>query len=433
MRKRVLIITYYWPPSGGNGVQRWVKFVKYLRDYDWEPVVYTVENGEYPELDYSLVKDIPEKIEVIKHPIWEPYSLYKKFTGKKSNSKINRDVVGKNRKLSFTESAALWLRGNIFIPDARKFWIKPSIKFLLNYLQSNPVDAIISTGPPHTDHLIALGVKEKTNLKWIADFRDPWTTMDYFNDLKLSSSANKKQHRLELAVLKTADRVISVGRMMKKEFDEKRGSDTSVITNGFDSTDFNTGEMELSDEFTLVHIGSFLERRNPFSLWKAICELISEKESFKNKVKIKLIGRVEQSIINSIKEFNLDSYTDVVPYMDHQKVIIELKKSQVLLLPIDDFDGAKWVLTGKLFEYLAGERPVLCIGPPDGDAAMVLSETSAGVTFNFHDVSGIKKQLLEYFNLYLQKKLTVNNNSVDEYSRKQLTQKLAAILNEITG
>ncbi|MEP7171823.1 MAG: glycosyl transferase family 1, partial [Bacteroidota bacterium] len=199
------------------------------------------------------------------------------------------------------------------------------------------------------------------------------------------------------------------------------------------SADFNTETVELSDEFSLVHIGSFLERRNPFSLWKAISELISENEIFKNKVKIKLIGRVEQSIINSLNEFNLDSYTDVAPYMDHQKVILELKKSQVLLLPIDDFDGAKWVLTGKLFEYLAAKRPVLCIGPPDGDAAMVLSETSAGVTYNFHDVNGIKKQLLEYFNLYLQKKLTLNSNSVDEYSRKQLTQKLAAILNEVTG
>jgi glycosyltransferase involved in cell wall biosynthesis len=341
--------------------------------------------------------------------------------------------VGKNRKLSFAESAALWLRGNIFIPDARKFWIKPSVKFLVNYLRTNPVDAVISTGPPHTDHLIALALKKKTKIKWIADFRDPWTTMDYFNDLRLSSSAFKKHHRLEQEVLKTADRVVSVGRMMKKEFDEKRGSTTSVITNGFDEDDFKTAEVKLSDDFSLVHIGSLLERRNPFSLWKAASELIAENEAFKNKIKIRLIGRVEQSILNSLKEFNLDSFTDLVPYMDHQKVIVELKHSQVLLLPIDDFEGAKWVLTGKLFEYLAAKRPVLCIGPPDGDAANVLSETDAGVTYNFRDVNGIKKQLLEYFNLYLQKNLNVNSDSIDTYSRRRLTQKIADILNEITA
>ncbi|MEO5571965.1 MAG: glycosyltransferase family 4 protein [Bacteroidia bacterium] len=431
--KRVLIITYYWPPSGGNGVQRWVKFAKYLRDFNWEPVVFTVSNGEYPVLDHSLVKDIPEGIEVIKHQIWEPYFLYKKFTGKKSDSKINRDVVGKNRKLSFTEKTALWLRGNIFIPDARKFWIKPSVKFLCNYLQSNPVDAIISTGPPHTDHLIALGIKKKLNIKWIADFRDPWTTMDYFNDLRLSSFAFKKHHRLELEVLRTADKVISVGSMMKKEFDEKRKSRTEIITNGFDREDFVTDEVNLSGEFSIVHIGSFLERRNPVSLWKALRELISENTELKNKIKIKLIGRVEQSIFYSLKEYNLESYVESIPYMDHQKVIKEMKRSQVLLLPIDDFDGAKWVLTGKLFEYLAAKRPILCIGPQDGDAALVLAATKAGNTFDFDDVAGIKKQLLEYFNLYLQNKLQVNSSSIDNYSRKRLTQKLAGILNEITA
>lgn len=268
-------------------------------------------------------------------------------------------------------------------------------------------------------------------MKWVADFRDPWTTMDYFKDLRLSSYAFKKHHRLEREVLKTADSVISVGRMLKKEFDEKRGGPTYVVTNGFDEEDFQTGTIEKSSEFSLVHVGSFLERRNPFSLWKALKELTAENELFRSKLRIKLIGRVEQSILNTLDELDLQRYTDRIPYLNHQKVIVELKRAQVLLLPIDVFEGAKWVLTGKLFEYLAAQRPIVCIGPPDGDAALVLNETGSGNTYDFDDVKGIKKQLIEYFNLYLQDKLEINSYSINNYSRKNLTEKLVAVLNKV--
>ena len=249
---------------------------------------------------------------------------------------------------------------------------------------------------------------------------------------KLSSFAFRKHHRLELEVLKNADRVISVGNMMKKEFDNKRGSETNVITNGFDSDDFEVGDVKLSDEFSIVHVGSFLERRNPFMFWKAIKELIEENEQFKKHLKIRLTGRIEPTILKSIMENKLDSFVEVNTYLSHDKVIIELKRSQLLLLPIDDFEGAKWVLTGKLFEYLAAKRPILCIGPTDGDAAQVIMETESGKTFGFNDISGIKNQLMIYFNLYLKHQLEVNSSSIDKYSRKQLTGNLVSILNEIT-
>lgn len=170
--KRVLIITYYWPPSGGSGVQRWLKFVKYLREFGWEPVVYTPENPEMPSSDTSLLSEVSEDIEIIKTKIWEPYSFYKRFIGKKKSEKINTGFLSESKKPKLTEALSVWIRGNIFIPDARKFWIKPSVKFLKKYLADNPVDAMVSTGPPHSMHLIALGIKKSLNTPWIADFRD---------------------------------------------------------------------------------------------------------------------------------------------------------------------------------------------------------------------------------------------------------------------
>ncbi|MBE9481851.1 MAG: glycosyl transferase family 1, partial [Bacteroidetes bacterium] len=173
--KKVLIITYYWPPSGGAGVQRWLKFVKYLREFGWEPIVYTPENPEAPDIDNSLEKDIPDNLTVIKRKIWEPYTAYKKFIGQEKEQKINAGFLSENKKPKLSENISVWIRGNFFIPDARKFWIKPSVKFLTNYLKNNPVDAMISSGPPHSMHMIALGLKQRLGIPWLADFRDPWT------------------------------------------------------------------------------------------------------------------------------------------------------------------------------------------------------------------------------------------------------------------
>ena len=199
--KRVLIISYYWPPSGGAGVQRWLKFVKYLRSFGWEPVVYTPENPEFPETDLSLAKDIPPGLEVIKQPIWEPYDTYKKLLGQKKEDKINAAFLSEKKKNSMLENFSVWVRGNFFIPDARKFWIRPSVKFLLNYLETNPVKAVISTGPPHSMHLIAMALAKKIKLPWLADFRDPWTNIDFYKDLRLSARADARHKKLEKKVL----------------------------------------------------------------------------------------------------------------------------------------------------------------------------------------------------------------------------------------
>ena len=201
-RKKVLIITYYWPPSGGAGVQRWLKFVKYLPKFGWEPIVFTVQNGEYPVIDNSLVNDVSSNLQVIKSPIWEPYSVYKKLTGRKKEETINSGFLVESEKSKFIENIGKWIRGNFFIPDARKFWIKPSVKTLSNFLIKHPVDIIISSGPPHSSHLIAKKLKSKFNIPWVSDFRDPWTNIDYYKELKLTKWADQKHKVLEKDVLK---------------------------------------------------------------------------------------------------------------------------------------------------------------------------------------------------------------------------------------
>nr|MBA2408145.1 glycosyl transferase family 1 [Chitinophagales bacterium] len=210
MFKKVLIITYYWPPSGGAGVQRWLKMSKYLPEYGWEPIIYTPENAAYPIIDHSLEKDVLPGMKILRLPIWEPYDIYKRFVGRKKEEAVYSGFLSENKPKSFTEKISIWIRGNFFIPDARCFWIRPSIQFLTQELKKNPVDAIISTGTPHSMHLIGKGIKENLNIPWLADFRDPWTTIDFYGQLMLTRWADAKHHRLEKDVLKTADKVTTV-------------------------------------------------------------------------------------------------------------------------------------------------------------------------------------------------------------------------------
>jgi glycosyltransferase involved in cell wall biosynthesis len=425
--KKVLIITYYWPPSGGAGVQRWLKFVKYLRGFGWEPIVYTPENAEIPSFDESLMKDIPDGVEVLKTPIWEPYDAYKKLVGKNKEEKINPGFLSESKKPKRTEKFAVWIRGNFFIPDARKFWIKPSVKYLKNYLKGNPVDAIISTGPPHSMHLIAKELKRSLDIKWMADFRDPWTNIDFYKDLMLSNAADKKHKRLEKEVLQEADVVLSVGATMGKELTELGAKRSEVITNGYDVEE-NIEPVVLDNKFSIAHIGTLTKSRNPTILWEVLCSLIEENERFKNGLEIKLVGKVDVKIMDSIEKFNLLNYVRKIEYMPHDEVILEQRKSHLLLLVVNDTPNAKGIVTGKFFEYMSSGRPTLCIGPNDGDVAEIIRETEAGSVFESTDGEALKQYILKSFEGKIAFK---TNGSVEKYSRKQLTKKLASILDSI--
>lgn len=430
--KRVLIITYYWPPSGGAGVQRWLKFVKYLRDFGWEPIVYTPSNPEYSITDLTLNADIPANIEVITTPIWEPYQLYKTFTGKNSQEKIQPGLLISNKKGKWLETFSIWIRGNLFIPDARKFWIKPSIRFLSQYLKSHPVDLIVSTGPPHSMHLIALGIKKRFHIPWLADFRDPWTDIDFYNDLKLSTFAHKKHQQLELQTINGCDQMVVVSQEMKENYQKMGAQSVHLITNGFDSDDLSNDQPIPDTRFSIAHIGSLPPNRNPKILWMALAEMAEADPNFRNTLEIKLVGKVDQSILNELTRLKLHKNIKRIEYVPHDQVSQILRKSAVLLLAINNSPNAKGILTGKFFEYLAAQRPILAIGPSDGDLALILKETEAGEIADSNDIDHIKRIITNYFMKFQQHNLNNNPKGIEKYNRKNLTAQLARIMDQMT-
>lgn len=431
--KKLLIITYYWPPSGGAGVQRWLKFVKYLRDFNWEPVLYIPDNPEYPEQDDSLANDIPEGITTLRKAIWEPYAAYKKLLGRQKEEKINAAFLSEKKQNPLLENISVWIRGNLFIPDARKFWIKPSVTYLRNYLAANPVDVIASTGPPHTMHLIAHELARQFRLPWLADFRDPWTNIDFYHDLKLTASADREHHRLEKMVLQDATAVTVISRTMAEDFTRICPREYEVITNGYDAEEsLGSGNPVMDSKFSIAHIGTLVSTRNPLSLWDALHDLLPSHPGLAADLEIKLIGKVDHTVTRSIEEHGLAGFVTRTPYMPHDQVVVAQRQSQVLLLIINDTPNAKMILTGKFFEYLAAQRPILCIGPADGDAAAILRETHAGVISGHGDTAAMEKHILELYRKFKQGTLTPESKNIDPYSRKNLTARLASVLNRIT-
>lgn len=431
MAKKVLIITYYWPPAGGSAVYRWLKFTKYLREFGWEPVIYTAENGEYAEIDNSNQKDIPQDLTILKQPIWEPYMFYKKFIGQKKTEKVNVGFLTERKKPKFAEKVAVWIRGNFFIPDARRFWIRPSVKYLISYLNENPVDAVISSGPPHSMHLIALQLNKKLNIPWIADFRDPWTNIDYYPELLLTSLADRKHHRLEKQVVTTADCVITVGSKMTEEFEAIGARRVETITNGFDTADYDNTPVELDKDFTIAHFGTINKARNPVVLWSALSVMLKENPELGNCLNLKFIGRIDASVITSLQETGLLKYLRKTEFIPHNEVVTKERESQLLLLLINNTPNAEGILTGKFFEYLAAKRPILAIGPTKGDVANILNHSKAGEIIGFNDVPGLVSIIGKYYADYKAGKLNVNTENINAYSRFELTRKLTSILNDI--
>lgn len=423
-KKKVLIITYYWPPAGGPGVQRWLKFSKYLRDYNIEPVIYTIDNPHYPILDSSSENEIPKGIEILKLPIFEPNSILTFFG---VNNK-NESAGFLNPNPTLFGKMIQYIRANYFIPDARKYWVKPSVKFLSNYLKKHQIDAVISTGPPHSVHLIGLKLKKQIGIKWISDFRDPWTEIDYFKQLPLTKKATKKHHQLEQEVLKNSDMTIVVGETMKQKY-LKYTRRIEVITNGFDSIQ-NTLTQKLDSNFSITHVGSMNFDRNPKILWEVLKEICDTNSNFKKDLRIKFIGKIDDSVLQDVKVF--DKITvQKIPYVDHRDVNSYQVSSQILLLSINNVSSAKGIITGKIFEYLQAKRPILCIGPEDGDAAIILKNTNAGKVVDFKNKALLKPIILDFYDKYKEGNLQVKSGSIKQYHRKNITSQLAEVIKKV--
>ncbi len=427
-KKRVLIITYYWPPAGGPGVQRWLKFVKYLPEFDIEPIVYCPENPSYPLLDESLVEEaLTYSVKTITQPIREPYKLAKLFS--KQTKTISKGVISEEKKQGLVEKLLLFVRGNFFIPDARKNWIAPSVTYLSKYILKENIDTVITTGPPHSMHLIGLKLKKELNIKWIADFRDPWTTIGYHKKLKLTKSAKTKHKTLEKTVLNTADRIVVTSWGTKREFKKITKQPIKVITNGFDEELINNQSLDKS--FSISHIGSLLFERNPEVLWKVLSDLVKENDEFAKSLELNFVGFINDNVLQSIKINKLSNYVNDIGYIEHNEAIMYQKKSQLLLLIEIDSEETKAIIPGKLFEYIMSKRPIVAIGPEGSDVARILKETNTGNYFGYKDYNVLKSQILNYFNAYKANHIEVIGKDIEKYNRKSLTKSLVTLINEL--
>lgn len=423
--KKVLIITYYWEPAGGPGVQRWVKFVKYLRHFGIEPIVYAPENPHYPIIDAQIAQNqLPKDITVIKRPILEPYAWAKCLSAEKTN-KISAGILPK-KKISLLEKLMLWVRGNFFIPDARVLWVKPSVRFLQRYISENEIDTVITTGPPHSMHLIGLGLKQKLKkLRWIADFRDPWVNIGYHSSLKMTPKSTQKHIFLERKVLHSADEIIVTSPSTQREFAQKTPQKIHLIPNGFDDEPIKS---QLSPKFWVSHIGSLLSERNPTTLWRVFADLTRENSHFAADFVLCLAGKVSPEVLQSLEEVGLMPFLDLKGYVSHNEAISLQKSSQLLLLLEINHPKTAGIIPGKLFEYLNARRPILALGYADWDAKNIIEATHAGKAPLYDDYQQIKSAIEDFYTQYKNGTLHVSPQNIGFYHRKNLTKILAQII-----
>jgi hypothetical protein len=433
MKKRVLIITYYWPPSGGIGVLRCLKMAKYLRDFGWEPIIYTAKNAHYPSIDHSNDKDVPEGLEIIKKPIIEPYTFYKLLTGQKKDANVNNVFYTKEENLGFMHKLSVWIRSNFFIPDARYLWIKPSVKTLEKYINENQVDAMLTCGPPHSNTRIATLLSKKTGTPWLMDFQDPWTQVDYYALLNLTKWGDRKHRRQEQEAFKQANKTTIVSPSWKKELEEIGAKNVSVHYWGYDPADYTDLKSMKSSKFSLVHIGIMGYDRNPKVFFEVVKELCNENNEFKESIEIILVGQVDYSVKESYEKQGLEKYISNKGSVPRAEALRFISLSPVLLLLLNQQENALGRVPGKLFEYLAVRKSILCLGPENSDVANILRTSKSGATIEYDNHTKIKSSLLDLFHQWKSGELDKPiNSNIEEYSHINLTRKIAGYLDEIT-
>ena len=427
--KKVLVITYSWPPAGGIGVLRCLKFVKYLRDFGWEPIVLTAENPSYQFIDHDNLKEIPDGIEIHKVPIFEPINAFKKITGRKKETPLQNITNNSDKKRSIIDKFGMWVRGNFFIPDARSAWIKPCVKYIDRYLENNQVDAILTDGPPHTNTVIGMRIAQKHSIPWLADFQDPWTQVDYYKELYIGKRADKIHRALEQEVFQTAGKITIASPSWKKDLESIGGKNVDVIYYGYDETDFSEFSAKQEDSFIIFHGGLLGQDRNPEVFFSVLHELLNLHPEIGSKIKLKFAGEVDLTVKNSLKKHHLLEYTELMGMIPRKQVIKEYEKASLLLLPINKADNAAGRIPGKLFEMLRTGKNILVLGPDDGDVKSIVEMEKRGRSFEYDD----KDLLMSYLtDVLLNSGESINmKGTIDKYSNKLITGKIAKYLDEM--
>jgi glycosyltransferase involved in cell wall biosynthesis len=428
--KKLLIISYYWPPAGGPGVQRWVKLSKYLSQLGYQCHVVTVDEskGSYPSIDPSLQKDVAPSIRVTKTASFEALKIFSSLFKKE---KVPYAGIPDKNKMSLVGRLALYVRSNFFIPDARMGWNKYALEACLKIIEEEKIDALITTSPPHSTQLIGLVLKKKfPQLKWLADLRDPWTDIYYYDKLSHTENSKKKDQALEKQVLENADAISTVSADIKRLFSAKSekvpASKITVLPNGFDEEDFTPGITTPNKIFTIAHTGTINSNYTISGFAAALREF-----SKKHEVAMRLVGNVDP-VIKQQFEKELGALVSFIPYVPHSEITREMQGADVLFLAIPDNPRNKGILTGKLFEYLASEKPILAIGPADGDAAVIINECGAGKMFEFNDREKMLAYLEEKHAAWSESRATRLSGAIyKKYSRRELAKQVAQLIDKL--
>lgn len=437
--KKVLIVAYYFPPSGGPGVQRVLKYVQYLRDFGWEPVVLTVSNGSFPARDESLLKEIPEGVRVVRTEIFEPYDLYRKLTGKAKGVAIDVNTIRKEgTRLPMSERFAELIRATLFIPDARIGWYSNAMKAGLEVIANEGIDAIYSSSPPYTCAIISRGLKRKTGLPWIAGFRDPWTR--FITTPKRWFLPASIDRMLEHAVFREADEIevawlgITLDALAK--YPDLSPSKFHHLPNGYDSRDIPVVDRSerTDDRFTVTYTGSMYGRRNPDAFLRAVESLVHRGEVDRSRIRLRFIGRFGEEVMEMFRQSDLGEAIEVVGYMAHSESIRQLLLADALLLVVDEYEGSGDVVPGKVYEYIGSRRPVLAVAPELSAIADLIHETGGGYVAHQSNVGGIASAFLKLYTAHRDGTSVLHPNTfaIERYERRNVTGELAALLDEVT-
>lgn len=394
--KKVLIITYYWPPSGGVGVQRWVHFAVNLKKLGFEPIVYTPQNPQFDVKDENL-KALVKNIEVITSPIWEPFDLFHKLTGNKKKGEVKQGLALEGNKTTFLGNLSVWVRGNLLIPDGRKFWVKPSVKFLQPYLQEHAIELLVTTGPPHSMHLIGLALKRKLpSLKWITDFRDPWSEWDILPKLRTGKWALRLHRKLEKSVLSNADLNITVSPTLADSLASKTRKRVEVVYNGIPKQATHDVNTRSTERFIVGYFGLLNDLRNPEQLWEILEHLCQTNESFAKKLEIRLGGIIGDGILERLtNSVELKDSIHYLGYLSHEAVFEQYASSNLLLLLLNKTENAKWILPQKFFEYLSAQLPILALGPEVSDLHEIFKQHEIGYYADHQQKEKIRQFILD--------------------------------------
>ncbi|WP_421763008.1 hypothetical protein [Ekhidna sp.] len=422
--RKILIITYYWPPSGGVGVQRWMNYAIQLNNRGWDPIILTPENPQFEIKDEKLlekVKDIP----VYKLPIWEPFNLFHKLTGNKDRKNVQQGLVLEKTTRSFKDKLMIWVRGNLLVPDPRVFWVRTASKKAISLVKEHDIGTVITTGPPHSMHLIGRRVRKATKVKWVADFRDPWSEWDVLEKLNTSTIIRGVHRKLESRVKEEADVAVTVSARLAQSF-----GGIEVLHNGVTSDALNKSELEFSN-FTIGYFGMLNELRNPRQLWQLLDQMCRENQVFASKLRVRIGGIVSESIKEEIDELSeLRSKVEFLGYLPHDSMQEEYRKCHVLLLLLNKSNNSNWILPVKFFEYLSARRMILGLGERKSDLGDLMNPKDVGEVLSYSEVDGIRNFLEDIF----ENERLPNDKDVTsllrEFSHENLVKKLEELISD---